>query len=131
MSGVVCGQRASKKEQAVESQLLRLSETVAIRFSGGNWGEAPRVDDALGERLVRLQGSDQGIIVLNVCWCDFESPGVHLLKIVTGSHRSHVMAGRLQPCSQNRGEATGIREDKPASGLLHLQSCLLEADGIR
>ena len=47
VSNIVCGECFGQEEQAVETQSLRLRESVAWRPSGRSSRDAPRVDDTI------------------------------------------------------------------------------------
>src|SRR2546428_141716 len=66
ISNVLSRQRFGKKQQAVEPQILRLLETVVFRLAGMNSCQAPRMDNVIRHPFVRLQGSNQRVVILRV-----------------------------------------------------------------
>src|SRR6267143_457173 len=94
-------------------------------------GDTPRMDDPIRQRLARLQGADQRIVMLGVPCFYYERVIVQSLKVSAGPDGNYVLTGGLQPSNQDRAETGVVRKDKPFSGYLRRQSRLMDADGPR
>ena len=128
---VVCGESAGQEHQAVKSPRLGLDEPVAFRLRRRNSGDTPGVHDVIRQRVIRLQGSDQQIVVLSVRGLDGEHASVHLLKLCSGPHHHHVITSGLEPGSQYGGEPGVIGTDQPRPGSFLPQSRRMDIDGLR
>src|SRR5882762_5717167 len=94
-------------------------------------GDTPRMDEPIRQRLARLQGADQRIVMLGVPCFYYERVIVQSLKVSAGPDGNYVLTGGLQPSNQDRAETGIVRKDKPFSGYLRRQSRLMDADGPR
>src|SRR5438445_13810519 len=89
------------------------------------------MNDSVRQRMVRVQGSDQQIVVLSICRVDCKRARINALKAFASFHTDNLLRGGLQPSVQDRCKTGVISKDEPGSNFLRVQSRLIKPGGFR